>query len=82
MLKWQAGDLQITFEYTGDFDGWLSVCCPQCPKPNKLLLSRVVPNEPLFCTCRSRSLDAEEFRRTIREDIIQMAQEIFKGVLE
>jgi len=82
MLQGQKGDLTIAFEPAGAFDGRLTISCSLCPKPTKVRLSNLPANEPLFGTCGAQGLDAEDFRRSLRDDVLKQAKNAFKGILE
>ncbi len=81
MLKGQSGDLRFTFQPTGDFDGILTLSCPQCEAPKSLKLSDIKADEIVSCACGAQKADIESFRQAIREEVIKLARDTFKGIL-
>jgi len=81
LLKGKINDIEITFEPTGDFDGWLTAKCPDCSEPKRIKLSRLKPKEPLICACGAKKINAEEFRKYIL-NLPDLARQFFKGLLK
>ena len=82
MFKGKIDDVEITFEPTGDFDGILTISCPKCEAPKSMRLSDLNPDELVSCACGGRQVNPESFRQTIREEVIKVAQDAFKGLLK
>ncbi len=82
MFKGKSGQIDFTFEATGDFDGILTISCPHCDKPKSLRLSEAKPNELIPCACGAQKADIEPFRQAIREDPIKLAKNAFRGILK
>ncbi len=82
MFKGKSGQIDFTFEATGDFDGILTISCPHCDKPKSLRLSEAKPNELIPCACGAQKADIESFRKTIREEVMKLAKDAFKDILK